>query len=992
MFELTSLAGFALTYLLLLFGSAFAADRGWVPAAIVHSTITRTLAVGVFAGSVAFFASMNLAASYGAGYLLYFIGGSAAFLIAPVFLNPLWRLAQSHRLGSLADVFAFRYPGRWVGAVVTVFMLLGMLPLIALQIQAAAATIHMLNQDLSQTTFAIAFCGMLTIFAILFGARHLSMRYQHDGLVVAIAFESLVKLIAMLTLAGAAIYGVFGGLPQLNLWLELQTPAQDGLLSEGASRTLLLLFFAGVVAMPHVYHMLFAENDDERVLAGLRWGVPLLLLIMSLAIAPVVWAADFAGLTTDPEYYLLGMGLHLGSPALTMLAFIGGLAAASGVLIVSTLALSSMTLNHVFLPFLRPPGRDSSLISRLLVARHVLIGGIILAAYGLYRLFNVEQNLISLALMTFVAAVQFMPGLVGAFLWPRATRTGFIAGLVAGFAVWFLTLMMPLIYDIVIAQLTLSIPLPYELAKSSWDGAAKLSLAVNATVFVCVSLLTRQSREELNAVAECMSNSITRSFQGELAAASIDELQTELAAAVGPTGAEYAVRQALRDLGLKEDEIRPDALRRIRDQIETNLSSILGQTIAHRLVEQFVPYKERPTSAAPERVHTIEHRLEGYPSQLTGLAAELDKLRRYHRQILLDLPSAACSIDLDGVIILWNRAMEEVTGVSASRIVGSPVAALPEEWREVLLTFAGSDRTDQLRVEVPLEDGPRTVNLHKASVDQADISTQDLVLVIEDITEARHMEDQLLHHERLAAIGELAAGVAHEIGNPITGIACLAQNLKFESDDSEHHELAEEILTQTERISSILQALVNFAHRGRGDAARPLMPVELRQCVDEAIALLSLAGRKSGVRFVNHCPPEAVIEGDPQRLSQVFVNLLANARDASGNNDEVSVSASVGDEQVVCHVEDRGSGIPNNTLTKVFDPFFTTKGPGEGTGMGLAIATTIVAEHGGDISATSPPPGRSHGTRVTLQFPCARDLTSINDVVLSSTHSPVAAD
>ncbi len=991
MFELTSLFGFALAYLLLLFGTAFAADRGWVPERIVRSTITRTLAVGVFAGSVAFFASMNLATSYGAGYLLYFIGGSAAFLIAPVFFNPLWRIAQRHNLGSLADVFAFRYPGEWVGAVVTVFMLLGVLPLIALQIQAAAATIHMLNQDLSQEAFAITFCTMLTVFAILFGARNLSMRYQHDGLVVAVAFESLVKLIAMLTLAGFAVYSVFGGLTQLNVWLEHQSAPLEEALSEGASRTLLLLFFAGVVAMPHVYHMLFTENDDPRVLAGLRWGVPLFLLIMSAAIAPIVWAADYAGFTTDPEYYLLGMGIHLGSPALTILAFIGGLAAASGVLIVSTLALSSMTLNHVILPFIRPPGRDSRIVSRLLIGRHVLIGGIILAAYGLYRLFNVEQNLISLALMAFVATLQFLPGLVGAFLWPRATRRGFIAGLVAGFTVWFLTLMMPLIYDIVIAKFTLSIPLPYELAKSSWDNAAKLSLAVNSIVFIVFSLASRQSREEANAAAECMSNSITRNFRGELVASSVRELQEKLATAIGPSGAEYAVNRALRDLALREDETRPDALRQIRDQMETNLSGILGQTIAHRVVSRFVPYKNRAARGEPERVPLIENRLEDYQTRLTGLAAELDKLRRYHRQILLDLPSATSSIDRDGIVILWNRAMEEVTGLPATRAVGSPVAALPQPWCELFATFIDSDRTDQFRVEVEADGARRMVNLHKASVDQGtDRDAQDLVLVIDDITEGKRMEDQLLHTERLAAIGELAAGVAHEIGNPITGIACLAQNLKFEAENDEQSELASDILTQTERVSTILQALINFAHRGRSDATRVVMPVGIRQCVDESIALVSLADKNAGVAFRNACADDAIIEGDPQRLAQVFVNLLTNAREASGPGSDVRVSAVVEGNEVVCRVEDTGTGIPGDALTKVFDPFFTTKGPGEGTGMGLAIVTTIVAEHDGSISADSPPPKQPRGTCVTLRFPCAGDLTSVNDVVLTSTRPSVA--
>ena len=122
----------------------------------------------------------------------------------------------------------------------------------------------------------------------------------------------------------------------------------------------------------------------------------------------------------------------------------------------------------------------------------------------------------------------------------------------------------------------------------------------------------------------------------------------------------------------------------------------------------------------------------------------------------------------------------------------------------------------------------------------------------------------------------------------------------------------------------------------------------------------------------------------------MFVNLLTNAREASGPGSDVRVSAVVEGNEVVCRVEDTGTGIPGDALTKVFDPFFTTKGPGEGTGMGLAIVTTIVAEHDGSISADSPPPKQPRGTCVTLRFPCAGDLTSVNDVVLTSTRPSVA--
>ena len=288
---------------------------------------------------------MNLATSYGAGYLLYH-WWQRGVSHRSVFFNPIWRIAQRHNLGSLADVFAFRYPGEWVGAVVTVFMLLGVLPLIALQIQAAAAQSMLTRTSRrrpSQSRSAPA-DGVRDSLR-----RTQSVRYQRrPG--SRRRLQSLVKLIAMLTLAGFAVYSVADSAAQ-RLARTPERAARRGVVRRGL--TLLLLFFAGVVAMPHVYHMLFTENDDPRVFAGLRWGVPLFLLIMSAAIADRL-GGGLRGLHTDLSTTCSGWaftrescphhtGLHRRSR--------GG----ERILIVSTLALSSMTLNHVILPFIRPP-------------------------------------------------------------------------------------------------------------------------------------------------------------------------------------------------------------------------------------------------------------------------------------------------------------------------------------------------------------------------------------------------------------------------------------------------------------------------------------------------------------------------------------------------------------------------------------------------------------------------------------------------------------
>lgn len=973
-FSLTQLFTIGLAYLVLLFGSAYATEKGMLPPGFTRHPAVRVLSLGVFAGVICFYGTFGLAAQYGSGYLVYFVGASAAFLIAPVLLGPLSRVALTYKLGSLADVFAFRYPAPWVGGVVSLFMLLAMLPFVALQIHAVSSTIRLLNQELSEDVLAIVFCITMIVFAILFGARHLSTRDKHQGLVVALGLESVIKLLAFLMVAGYSVYVIFGGFDELGLWLGQNEAYLSGIeqsLSEGSSRSLLLMFFAAAVAMPHVYHILLTENDDVSLLGASRWGFPLYMLLLSACVPLILWGAIKVGVNTPAEYYAIGLGVVAHDSRITMLAFVGGLAAASGVLIVSTLALSSMILNHVLLPFYRPIPRIN-FYSLLINTRRLLIGAIILAGYGINRLLVEGQDLMSLGAVAFVAVLQFLPGLIGAFHWRQANKAGLIAGLVAGYLVWFVTLFFPMVSDLVYSSVLTSSPLLYEQRlyepeRNAWHFAATLSLAVNAIAYVIVSLLNRPTVEELHAANDCMSDSFTRPYQGELQAQTVAEIESSIAMALGPAASSREVTLALSELGFSDDERRPHALHQMRNRIETNLSSLMGQTIAHRIIGRFLPYKAGLEIPASENVHTIESRLEDFHTQLTGMTAELDSLRRYHRQILQDLPTAVCSVNKDRQVLTWNNAMERLTGIGSEKIVGSPLSSLPRHWHELLNSFATGPDLHRLKTELMNDGRKLLLNLHQAAIENMPTAQGDVVLVIEDVTEEHILEEQLMHHERLASIGQLAAGVAHEIGNPVTGIACLAQNLKIESSQPELLELSDQILEQTERISTILQSLVNFSHGGNIDVRRPSVPVDLKQCTDEAINLLSLGHREDGISFDNQCPDGLTVLGDAQRLAQVFVNILTNARDASENDSTVTISGGLADDLVHIQITDTGHGIPSEQLKHVFDPFFTTKNPGEGTGLGLAIVNSIIEEHHGSIQAESA--GGGHGTCVTIRLP-----------------------
>ncbi|MET0377777.1 MAG: ATP-binding protein, partial [Spongiibacteraceae bacterium] len=575
----------------------------------------------------------------------------------------------------------------------------------------------------------------------------------------------------------------------------------------------------------------------------------------------------------------------------------------------------------------------------------------------------------SLVMASCVAVLQFMPGLLAVLYWSRANRVGFLSGLCAGFAVWFALLLLPLISEFdpeTLLQQWLQIPDMEQL----WSLATIASLALNAAIFALLSALIPISDEERAAAEVCSLDDLTRPVRHALAVRTVQEIRQRLATSLGDVVAEREVNRALADLNLKPDDKRPYAFRRLRYRLETNLSGLLGPSVAQDLINRALPFAQS-RGVANEDINLTEARLERYQHHLTGLAADLDSLRRHHRQTLQDLPIGLCSMGRDREILMWNGAMETLTGIAGRDVVGSLVPNLPLPWGRLLDDFFQASEPFRFKQAVEIGRRNHWLNLHKTG-DQPGAGSQGdgQVIMVEDITETQLLEDELVHSERLASIGRLAAGVAHEIGNPVTGIACLAQNLRYDTDNAESLKTADEILKQTGRISRIVQSLVNFAHAGVDAARRGPQPVSLRDCVDEAIHLLQLNKNSRPVQFLNHCDATTAVSADHQRLLQVFVNLLTNARDASADNAPIEIETiQIQRGRVHVAVTDAGSGISAEHLEKIFEPFFTTKEPGKGTGLGLALVYGILEELGGDIDIESPVPGRDKGTRIHLWLP-----------------------
>ena len=409
-------AAIIVLYLLALCGVAYITERRLLPERLVFHPITYVLSLGIFASAWSFYGVVDLSARFGYGALAYYLGTGVLFLFSGFALKPLVELARRFQINSMADLLVFRYHSQWIGGLVTLLMLLSMAPLLALQMQAVADTIHILTQqnakalnpELSEfglrQTFAMLYCGAVAVFAMLFGSK----QDYHRGLVTAMAFESFIKLFALLAVGAFVIFAVFDQYGGLSQWLTAHPQVTRQLTIQNDPQTahaLLLVFIATVVSMPHIFHLAVVENQIKDFNKWVVWALPLFLLLMALPVFPILWAGQALSLSSLPEYFPLSVPIAAGNETFAIIAFIGGMSAATGAMIAIALAMSTMILNHWILPLIRV-SLQRDLYGRLLWMRRTLIALVLAAGYAYYAILNNRLSLTELALIAFICTLQ----------------------------------------------------------------------------------------------------------------------------------------------------------------------------------------------------------------------------------------------------------------------------------------------------------------------------------------------------------------------------------------------------------------------------------------------------------------------------------------------------------------------------------------------------------------------------------------------------------
>jgi Na+/proline symporter len=457
-------AGFILflsaLYLGLLFAVARFGDARADAGKSIISANVYALSLAVYCTSWTFYGSVGRATSGGLSFLTLYIGPTLMLLFVGVIIKMI-RISKAQRITSIADFIASRYgKSQLLAGLVTVIAVIGVVPYIALQLKAVAASLDVLLDRsgtslmpaMLDSTFLIA--ALLAVFTILFGTRHLDATERHEGMVAAIAFESVVKLLAFLAVGLFVTYGMFGGLSDL-FQRAAAAPELARLLHLDSSRAgtwtaLILLSGLAIIFLPRQFQIIVVENVDESHLRRAVWLFPLYLLLINIFVLPLALGGllHFPGQPFNADTFVLTLPLSRGAEALALLVFIGGLSAATGMVIVETIALSTMVCNDLVMPWLLRSrwfgvSERRDLSGLLIGIRRAAIVVILLLGYIYFRAAGEAYALVGIGLISFAAVAQFAPAMFGGMYWKQGTRAGAVAGLLGGFAVWLYTLLLP---------------------------------------------------------------------------------------------------------------------------------------------------------------------------------------------------------------------------------------------------------------------------------------------------------------------------------------------------------------------------------------------------------------------------------------------------------------------------------------------------------------------------------------------------------------------
>jgi Na+/proline symporter/signal transduction histidine kinase/CheY-like chemotaxis protein len=1039
MFSSSSLLLISLAYFALLLGVAKLGDNllSFRMYANRHvQAVIYSLSLGVFLTSWTFYGSVGRAATSGWDFLSPYIGPILFFMFGHRIIYKVVLIAKRENIGSISDFISSRYgKSRRLAVIVTLIATLGLLPYIALQLKAIDLSYAVLTaQDGlrgAQADFSVFIIAVLIgVFSVLFGARQVDTSAHNPGMVLAIAVESLIKLIAFVAIGLFATYvindgfgDIFGQLDQQqgNTSLAAFDPFRSSFIIES------FLALIAVMCLPRQFHMMVVENTNLEHLNTARWLFPLYMISMCLFMIPIAWAGSqaLAGTATNADVYSLMMPMAKGQPSLAILAYIGGISAAMGMVAVSTIAISTMVTNDIIMPFIIhvravDVSNNKNLGRLLLNLRRLSIFAVLLLAYGYYLLIDSGTALVSIGLSAFVAVAQFGPPLFGGIFWRGGHVRGATAGLVAGFAAWIYCLLIPNLTGLF--HLSGSIvshgPFGIEwlrptalfgLQLDPISHATVISLSLNLALYVIVSKFSTPrliDRIQADLFVDTLSQPAFVESRRHYSDLCVDDLFTLLERFLGYRQTIESLKQlATREPQLNLNKDAPINAQLIR-HCERTLSGIIGASSARVVVE---------SSLNQKNVHL------GDLVSIVGEAAKAVSFNRGLLQATIDNVSQGITvIDKDLNLVMWNQRylelfdfpdsivkvgtpIEEIIRLSAlqgeygaidpARIVKLRMAMISrgEQHRSIRYRKDGTvievrgnampdggyvntyvDISEQHQAESALRESEKNlIEANESLEKRVNNRTETLSQVNLELQKAKAQADAS-HHSKTRFL----AAASHDLMQPLNAAklfsTALAQRQSDLQEDPQSQQLSQYLDASLANAEQLISDLIEISKLDGGGTEPQLQHFCAASLLQQLATEFNVLCQQKELTFHLQCSQETLFS-DPKMLRRVLQNFLTNAIRYTQKG-KVLLGCRRLEQGLEIQVWDTGFGIPENRLEDIFVEFKRLEtGPHaqqNGIGLGLAIAQRTAGALSHPLRVVS---NYGQGSMFSIQVPWGKD-------------------
>jgi len=1002
----------SLLYVGMLFAVAYVGDRRPLyPRQPRLRPIVYSLALAVYCSSWTFYGAVGTAARSGLSYLPIYLGPLLLFVLGFGLFERLVLVARERNITSIADFIAARFgKSHGLAALVAIIAVIAIIPYIALQFKAVTMSFNVLGAGDSTGDTALWCAALLAVFAILFGTRSIDATEHHHGMMLAVALESLVKLLAFVAI------GVYAWMHGSGLTETLRAPVlqleKNSLPAGFLAQT--LLAFCAMFCLPRQFQIGVVECADPRDLRRARWMFPLYMVVISLGVLPIVSAGLRLPLVTQGhvDAWVLNLPIALGNKGIALLAFVGGFSAATGMVIVAAVALATMISNDLVMPMLLRIERlglerRGDLSGVVLAVRRIAIVGLAAMAYAYYRIIAGAENLAATGLLSFAAVAQFAPAIVSALYWRGASRVGVYIGLLAGFAVWAYTLLLPAMTRtgwiaspwLDDGPFGIGWLKPTELFHlSGWEPVTHgtfWSLLTNVACLVFISLRFRPS------VAERLH-----------AALFVDPFVR------GASGAgDWRGRVTVRDLGTIAGRIVGEraTARAFSDYGQRHGATLAPGDAADRSLIQFTERLLASAVGAASARRILMGALSGTGLDIAEAMALMDEASqelRFNRELLsttLENVSQGISV-VDGEmrLVAWNRRYLELFDYPDGMVyVGLPVADLirwnaehgecgPGEVDEHVAKRIRYMRAGSLHVFQRVRPDGTVIEMRGRALPGG-----GFVTTFTDVTAYKAVEQALIDanetleqrvDDRTAELSEalnataiarreaeaanasktrFLAAASHDLLQPLNAARLFTSALRHHPNlDGEATQLAERIDASFRAAEDLLDALLDVSRLDAGSYRPEVAPFALADMFDSLKQQFALVAEQRGLSL-RVVPTAMAVRSDPQLLRRIVANFVSNALRYTCVGGVVVGVRRVGDD-VRVEVWDSGPGIAEEQRARIFGEFQRLERPSpwgeKGLGLGLSICDRLAGILGHPLDLRSR---MGHGSCFAITVPRA---------------------